>query len=307
MDNILLRSAKYYEDLKVDIILSTRVESVDVEHKTLMRQDGVETAFDKLFIATGCNPKRLSPEIPGKKLIFFFYASQLLFSGPFLFWILILHLPALDNHYIHLLLLMYMHLTLLVVQYTDYLIHRLIIGQDACKPLHFSFSHTFTFLLQIIPGISDASSNIFHLRTIADLEEIREALTKQTDLVVVGSSYLGAEIAATCSQQVKTVTIVSDTAYPFQNVFGMVVGRRMAKLCTEMGINMRMSTEIVQMEIHPDTWSLAGVVLKDGALVPAQMLIVCIGVTYATEFLVDSGVALTEGGAVKVTKSSLSF
>lgn len=72
MDNILLRSAKYYEDLKVDIILSTRVESVDVEHKTLMRQDGVETAFDKLFIATGCNPKRLSPEIPGKKLIFFF-------------------------------------------------------------------------------------------------------------------------------------------------------------------------------------------------------------------------------------------
>lgn len=71
MDNILLRSAKYYEDLKVDIILSTRVESVDVEHKTLMRQDGVETAFDKLFIATGCKPKRLSPEIPGKKLIFF--------------------------------------------------------------------------------------------------------------------------------------------------------------------------------------------------------------------------------------------
>lgn len=202
---------------------------------------------------------------------------------------------------------MHMHLALLVVQYTDYLIHRLIIGQDACKPLHFSFSHTFTLLLQIIPGISDASSNIFHLRTIADLEEIREALTKQTDLVVVGSSYLGAEIAATCSQQVKTVTIVSDTAYPFQNVFGMVVGRRMAKLCTEMGINMRMSTEIVQMEIHPDTWSLAGVVLKDGALVPAQMLIVCIGVTYATEFLVDSGVALTEGGAVKVTKSSLSF
>lgn len=73
MDNILLRSAKYYEDLKVDIILSTRVERVDVEHKTLMRQDGVETAFDKLFIATGCKPKRLSPEIPGKKLIFFFF------------------------------------------------------------------------------------------------------------------------------------------------------------------------------------------------------------------------------------------
>jgi len=58
-----LRSEDFLKTADIDFKLSTRVESVDTNNKTLHLSDGTTLAFDKLCISTGTSPIR--PRVAG--------------------------------------------------------------------------------------------------------------------------------------------------------------------------------------------------------------------------------------------------
>jgi 3-phenylpropionate/trans-cinnamate dioxygenase ferredoxin reductase subunit len=63
---LFLRPAHYYEDERIELLLGVRAERLDARAKTVALADGRAIAYDKLLIATGATPRRLS--VPGADL-----------------------------------------------------------------------------------------------------------------------------------------------------------------------------------------------------------------------------------------------
>jgi len=62
-DWIPLRSDDFYRDLKIDLRLGVEVASIDVVGHAVVLKDGSRFAYDRLLLATGAEPNRLS--VPG--------------------------------------------------------------------------------------------------------------------------------------------------------------------------------------------------------------------------------------------------
>src|SRR5579862_9540646 len=65
-DWIPLRTAEFYAENKIDVILGTRVDAIDVAARRVALHDGRTLAFDRLLLATGAEPARLV--LPGGDL-----------------------------------------------------------------------------------------------------------------------------------------------------------------------------------------------------------------------------------------------
>ncbi len=62
-DWIPLRAPEYYAERKIDLLLGTRVSSIDVREHRVRLEDGRQVDFGALLLATGADPARLA--IPG--------------------------------------------------------------------------------------------------------------------------------------------------------------------------------------------------------------------------------------------------
>src|SRR5258707_7540330 len=61
-DWIPLRSPKYYVDRRIDLVLGSRVSSLDVQQRSVQLENGKTYGFGALLIATGAEPVRLRIE-----------------------------------------------------------------------------------------------------------------------------------------------------------------------------------------------------------------------------------------------------
>ena len=66
LERLLLRRARYYRDHDIDLRLSTRVETIDRDHKSVLLSDGERLHYDSLVAATGSQARQLN--IPGHGL-----------------------------------------------------------------------------------------------------------------------------------------------------------------------------------------------------------------------------------------------
>ncbi len=65
LDRLLYRPEAWYAEHQVDIRLSTRIEAIDRNAKTVSLSDGATLSYDTLAIATGSTPRRLPASIGG--------------------------------------------------------------------------------------------------------------------------------------------------------------------------------------------------------------------------------------------------
>jgi len=56
---IPLRSSDYYRDRRIDLLLNSRVSSLDTKRRRILLEDGEELEFGALLLATGADPVRL--------------------------------------------------------------------------------------------------------------------------------------------------------------------------------------------------------------------------------------------------------
>lgn len=72
LENIIVHDQAYYDSLKVEIRLNTTVTNLDPAKKTITTDDGTRYSYNKLLLAAGAQPRKLS--IPGadlKKVCYF--------------------------------------------------------------------------------------------------------------------------------------------------------------------------------------------------------------------------------------------
>jgi NTE family protein len=138
---------------------------------------------------------------------------------------------------------------------------------------------------------------VHHLRSKAECEAIRrEIMAGAKRAVVLGASFLGMETAMSLVDLGLGVTIVECRDVVLPHVESGWVSDHVRRHAEERGATVLLSDTIAAIY---GAGRIREVETASGMRLPCDLLIVCIGVTPATEFLAGSGLAL-DGGLIAV-------
>jgi apoptosis-inducing factor 3 len=190
-DQILMRSAEFYQQHQIELRLNCPVTNVDISTKTIVLANDETLTYDALLIATGTQPRHLA-----------------------------------------------------------------------------------------VPG--SAFPNIFTLRSFADSDRILAAAEHAKQAVVIGSSFIGMEVAAGLTQKGIKVTVVSPDSLPFEQVLGTQIGELFCQVHQENGVTFKMGRKVTQIEGESTAHT---VILNNGDRLDTDMIVVGIGVQPVTNFI----------------------
>ena len=148
-----------------------------------------------------------------------------------------------------------------------------------------------------LPGTEDMAG-VRTLRTLDDCLGLRADLQRigpAPRLVVIGAGFIGAEVAATCHGLGVDVTIVEALPTPLAGAIGEQMGEACAGLHRDAGVALRVGVGVERVVPSSDGTSATVVHLTDGTALPADVVVVGIGVEPVVDWLGDSGVSLDNG------------
>jgi 3-phenylpropionate/trans-cinnamate dioxygenase ferredoxin reductase component len=138
---------------------------------------------------------------------------------------------------------------------------------------------------------------IHYLRTVADSERIGERIQAGQRVVVIGSGWIGAEVAASARQKGCEVTMLEMAALPLERVLGPEVGRIYRDLHRDHGVEFLPETTVARFE---GEGSVRRVITSDDASLGTDYVVIGIGVApriglpEAAGLRIDNGVAVDE-------------
>lgn len=131
------------------------------------------------------------------------------------------------------------------------------------------------------------------LRTLDDSLALRRRLADHPRVVVIGAGFIGLEVAASAAQSGCAVTVLEGAPAPLMRGLGAEMGEVVARVHARHGVDVRCGVQVDAIEGADGR--VTGVRLGSGDLVAADVVVVGIGVSPATEWLVDSGLELRDG------------
>ena len=143
-----------------------------------------------------------------------------------------------------------------------------------------------------VPGAD--LDGVFTLRTLGDSLTLRERFIAGTQVVVIGAGWIGCESAAAARQRGASVTVVEPLTQPLLRVVGDEVGAAFAALHREHGVDLRLGTSVVGF--GGEGGRVSEVRLPDGSVLPADTVVVGVGVQPNVALAEAAGLELTEGG-----------
>lgn len=136
------------------------------------------------------------------------------------------------------------------------------------------------------------------LRRQGDADRIMEELQGARRIVIIGGSFIGMEAAASLRADPESpleVTVIAPEQIPFAATLGDEVGRAILALHESRGVQFWLGAEVERLD---GDGLVSGVILKGGEKVKADVVLVGIGVSPATDILPDD--LLTERSEVRV-------
>jgi NADPH-dependent 2,4-dienoyl-CoA reductase/sulfur reductase-like enzyme len=139
-----------------------------------------------------------------------------------------------------------------------------------------------------LPG-QDDHSNAHVLRTLDDSIALRDEIADgDRRVVVIGAGFIGLEVAATTRDLGNEVLVLEGASAPLMRGLGAEMGAAAAACHADHGVEIRCGVAVAGF--GPDT-----VLLGDGTRVPADVVVVGIGVTPSTDWLAGSGLTVGDG------------
>ncbi|MGI5406117.1 NAD(P)/FAD-dependent oxidoreductase [Streptomyces chartreusis] len=143
-----------------------------------------------------------------------------------------------------------------------------------------------------LPG-TDGLTGVHTLRTLDDAEALRaELLDGSPRVVVIGAGFIGAEVASTARLLGLDVTVVEALDIPLERQLGREMGLVCSSLHNDHGALLLSGTGVAGLV---GTGRVTGVRLVDGRLLPADVVVVGVGVRPNTDWLAGSGVRVDDG------------
>jgi NADPH-dependent 2,4-dienoyl-CoA reductase/sulfur reductase-like enzyme len=143
-----------------------------------------------------------------------------------------------------------------------------------------------------LPGFA-AHPYVFTLRTLDDAHGLRAVLRRGLDVVVVGAGWIGAEVASSTASIGCAVRVVEPGETPLPSALDAAVGKSLVPWYHEAGVDLILGRRVVGAGDRD-------VELDDGGRLPADVVVVGVGVVPATDWLTGSTVKLDDRGAVVV-------
>ena len=143
-----------------------------------------------------------------------------------------------------------------------------------------------------IPPMLQGYDNVSVLRTLDDSRTLRDVLAARPRLAVIGAGFIGQEVAATARELGVEVTMIEAAPCPLAGVLGHRLGEWFTQLHRAAGVEVMTSCTVEGVDA---TGSINALFLSDGRAVPAEHVVVGVGVQPDTGWLTGSGLDSTDG------------
>jgi 3-phenylpropionate/trans-cinnamate dioxygenase ferredoxin reductase component len=140
------------------------------------------------------------------------------------------------------------------------------------------------------------------LRTLADANVLRERLSKVRDVVVVGAGFIGLEFAAVARAAGVAVHILEVTQQPMGRVVSAQTSRFYTEAHRSWGAAVSLGTGVAR--ILGTGGKATAVETSDGRVLPADLVLICIGVVPNAELAAEAGLAVDNGIVVDLHLST---
>ena len=127
-------------------------------------------------------------------------------------------------------------------------------------------------------------SGVHVLRTLDDARRLRAELVPGRRLAIVGSGFVGTEVASIAVELGVDVAIIDLASVPFERTLGPEVGRLLANRYREHGVDLRSEARVERIRRRSDG-TLRGLRLSNGTELESDLVLVAVGAEPAGELL----------------------
>ena len=135
-------------------------------------------------------------------------------------------------------------------------------------------------------------AGVHYLRSIADVDDIRSELNHYRRTVIIGAGYIGLEVAAVMQQLGLDVTVVELADRVMSRVVSPEISDFYQIEHTNQGVKLRLSTSVSAFRGDK---RIASVETTDGEQIPADFVVVGIGIVANTELAASAGLTVDNG------------
>lgn len=143
-----------------------------------------------------------------------------------------------------------------------------------------------------LPGLADLPGR-HAVRSLDDAMALRKELVPGARVVVVGSGFLGCELAATATKLGCVVTVVTSSTEPMIRPLGAMLASSLRARLEEEGVAFITGSSVESLTSHEGR--LRGVVVAGGDLIHADVMIEAVGSDCNSEWLEGNGLDLSDG------------
>jgi NADPH-dependent 2,4-dienoyl-CoA reductase/sulfur reductase-like enzyme len=136
------------------------------------------------------------------------------------------------------------------------------------------------------------------LRTVADAQRLRAALDVGPRVAVLGGGFIGSEVAAAARRRGLDTTIIEMLPTPMAAALGEQAGGLLGRMHADHGVRLRCGTTVAQVR---GSGRVEQLVLDDGSVLDADLVVVGTGSEPVTEWLGGSGIDIGNGVACDET------
>jgi apoptosis-inducing factor 3 len=136
--------------------------------------------------------------------------------------------------------------------------------------------------------------HVYRLRTLADSKAIIAKAQRAKSCAVIGSGFIGLEVAASLRQRGLSVSVIGQESVPLSKILGVELGRFIQTLHEQHGV--RFFLNATPHSIREDR-----VELGDGAFVEAELVVLGVGVSPRTSLAEGAGITVDNGVVVSDT------
>lgn len=129
-------------------------------------------------------------------------------------------------------------------------------------------------------------------RDLDDVENMLSAAKSCDNAVVIGGGLLGLEAAAGLNEQGLNVTVIHLAPHLMEKQLDKPAGLLLEKAIKDRGINVLTSANTA--EINGEVY-VTGVTLKDGTSIPADIVVMAVGIKPATALAESAGISVNRG------------
>ena len=157
-------------------------------------------------------------------------------------------------------------------------------------------------MVRRLPVDGSQLEGLHYLRALGNADAIRRDAETAENVVLIGGSYIGCEVAASLTELGCACTIVMMESVTLERAFGRTAGRHFHDLLEKKGIRIVCDDEVERFEGDGDGEDarVARVVTRGGLTLPADMVVLGVGVQPDVMLARKSGLELGELGGVRV-------